>query len=53
MQKNMYIDVFKTREYFEKGKRQNNLLTEHIEKIVETYKYRKMKSDILVKFMRN
>jgi type I restriction enzyme M protein len=28
-------------DYFEKGKRQNNLLPEHIEKIVETYKYRK------------
>ena len=28
-------------DYFEKGKRQNRLLPEHIEKIVETYKYRK------------
>jgi type I restriction enzyme M protein len=28
-------------EYYEKGKRQNNLLPEHIEKIVSTYKYRK------------
>jgi type I restriction enzyme M protein len=28
-------------EYFEKGKRQNNLLPEHIEKIVETYQFRK------------
>lgn len=28
-------------EYFEKGKRQNQLTEEHIEKIVETYKYRK------------
>ncbi len=28
-------------EYFEKGKRQNRLLPEHIEKIVETYQYRK------------
>jgi len=28
-------------EHFEKGKRQNNLLPEHIEKIVETYKQRK------------
>jgi type I restriction enzyme M protein len=27
-------------EYYEKGKRQNNLLPEHIEKIVSTYKYR-------------
>jgi len=30
-------------EHFEKGKRQNQLLPEHIEKIVETYKYRKKK----------
>jgi len=28
-------------EYFEKGKRQNNLLPEHIEKIIDTYQYRK------------
>jgi type I restriction enzyme M protein len=28
-------------EYFEKGKRQNNLLPQHIEKIVETYQFRK------------
>ena len=28
-------------EYFEKGKRQNNLRSEHIEKIVETYQFRK------------
>ncbi|MBL8498181.1 type I restriction-modification system subunit M [Nitrosomonas sp. JL21] len=28
-------------EYFEKGKRQNRLLPEHIDKIVETYQYRK------------
>ena len=28
-------------EHFEKGKRQNNLLPEHIKKIVDTYKYRK------------
>ena len=28
-------------EYFEKGKRQNALLSEHIEKIVETYQFRK------------
>ncbi|MCD4655286.1 type I restriction-modification system subunit M [bacterium] len=28
-------------EHFEKGKRQNQLLPEHIEKIVDTYKYRK------------
>ena len=28
-------------EYFEKGKRQNVLLPEHIDKIVETYQYRK------------
>ena len=28
-------------EYFEKGKRQNQLSPEHIEKIVNTYKYRK------------
>jgi len=27
-------------DYFEKGKRQNNLLPEHIEKIVETYRER-------------
>ena len=28
-------------EYFEKGKRQNHLLPEHIDKIVDTYQYRK------------
>jgi len=28
-------------EYFEKGKRQNSLRPEHIEKIVETYQYRR------------
>ena len=28
-------------EHFEKGKRQNNLLPEHIEKIIDTYQYRK------------
>ncbi|MCO5051519.1 MAG: type I restriction-modification system subunit M [Verrucomicrobiae bacterium] len=28
-------------EHFEKGKRQNILLTEHIEKIIETYQFRK------------
>ena len=28
-------------EHFEKGKRQNSLRTEHIQKIVETYQYRK------------
>ncbi|MDX2247915.1 MAG: type I restriction-modification system subunit M [Bacteroidia bacterium] len=28
-------------EHFEKGKRQNSILPEHIQKIVETYKYRK------------
>ena len=28
-------------EHFEKGKRQNRLLPEHIEKIIETYQYRK------------
>jgi type I restriction enzyme M protein len=28
-------------EHYEKGKRQNNLLPEHIEKIVETYQFRK------------
>jgi type I restriction enzyme M protein len=28
-------------EHFEKGKRQNRLLSEHIDKIVETYQYRK------------
>lgn len=28
-------------EYFEKGKRQNQLLPEHIEKIIDTYQYRK------------
>lgn len=33
--------VINASDYFEKGKRQNNLLPEHIEKIIETYKYRK------------
>ncbi len=28
-------------EYFEKGKRQNRLLQEHIDKIIDTYQYRK------------
>jgi type I restriction enzyme M protein len=28
-------------EYFEKGKRQNTLLPEHIDKIVDTYQHRK------------
>ena len=28
-------------EHFEKGKRQNRLLPEHIDKIVDTYQYRK------------
>ena len=28
-------------EHFEKGKRQNRLLPEHIDKIIDTYKYRK------------
>jgi type I restriction enzyme M protein len=28
-------------EHFEKGKRQNRLLTEHIEKIIDTYQYRR------------
>jgi type I restriction enzyme M protein len=28
-------------EHFEKGKRQNQLLPEHIDKIVDTYRYRK------------
>jgi type I restriction enzyme M protein len=38
-----YDDVLfiNSAEYFEKGKRQNNLRPEHIEKIVETYQYRK------------
>jgi type I restriction enzyme M protein len=27
-------------EHFEKGKRQNNLLPEHIDKIIDTYQYR-------------
>ncbi len=29
-------------EYFEKGKRQNTLLPEHIDKIIDTYQYRKV-----------
>ena len=33
----LFIDAS---EHFEKGKRQNSLLPEHIEKIVETYKHR-------------
>ncbi len=30
-------------EYFEKGKRQNRLLPEHIEKIIDTYQFRREK----------
>lgn len=33
--------IINASEYFEKGKRQNTLLPEHIDKIVETYQYRK------------
>ncbi|MBU3874759.1 type I restriction-modification system subunit M [Faecalicatena sp. AGMB00832] len=33
--------IINASEYFEKGKRQNTLLTEHIDKIIETYQYRK------------
>ena len=33
--------MINTSEHFEKGKRQNSLLPEHIEKIIDTYKYRK------------
>jgi len=29
-------------EHFEKGKRQNNLLPEHIDKIIDTYQFRKV-----------
>jgi len=32
-------------EYFEKGKRQNRLLPENIEKIIDTYQFRKVKGD--------
>ncbi len=32
-------------EHFEKGKRQNRLLPEHIEKIIETYQYREVKGE--------
>ncbi len=31
-------------EHFEKGKRQNQLLPEHIDKIIDTYRYRKEES---------
>ena len=34
-------------EYFEKGKRQNRLLPEHIEKIVSTYQYATRRTVIL------
>lgn len=33
--------IINASEYFEKGKRQNTLLPEHIDKIIETYQYRK------------
>lgn len=33
--------IINASEYFEKGKRQNTLLPEHIDKIVDTYQYRK------------
>lgn len=33
--------IINASEYFEKGKRQNTLLPEHIDKIVEAYQYRK------------
>ncbi len=33
--------IINASEYFEKGKRQNVLLPEHIDKIIETYQYRK------------
>ena len=33
--------VINASEYFEKGKRQNILLPKHIDKIIETYQYRK------------
>lgn len=35
------ILIINASEYFEKGKRQNTLLPEHIDKIIETYQYRK------------
>lgn len=33
--------IINASEYFEKGKRQNTLLPEHIDKIIDTYQYRK------------
>ena len=33
--------IINASKYFEKGKRQNMLLTEHIDRIIETYQYRK------------
>lgn len=33
--------IINASEYFEKGRRQNTLLSEHIDKIIETYQYRK------------
>lgn len=33
--------IINASEYFEKGKRQNTLLPKHIDKIIETYQYRK------------
>ncbi len=33
--------IINSSEYFEKGKRQNKLLPEHIDKIIDTYQYRK------------
>ena len=33
--------IINASEYFEKGKRQNTLLLEHIDKIIKTYQYRK------------
>lgn len=33
--------IINASEYFEKGKRQNTLLPEHIDKIIETYQYRR------------
>lgn len=33
--------IINASEYFEKGKRQNTLLPDHIDKIIETYQYRK------------
>lgn len=33
--------IINASEYFEKGKRQNTLLPEHIDKIIKTYQYRK------------